>query len=914
MNAEDMALRPVSGTDDDLSMYLGEVIPFHFRNSILALSFAVSLVGAASTVELINRRTSRKGLYNHLLLLGSAITMGGVAIWCMHFIGNRAIGFLDNQSQLYITYSTTITVASFFVPIISLLIAFYVVSSSAEASWWRIGVSGIVAGCSISGMHFIGNISMSNYQCTYARINIIGAGAIAILASIIALSLFFVFRTTWTSTWWKRLGCSVVLTGAVSGMHWCAAAGTTYRLVHINTPRETDGRNITLIVVSILSIASCLLIALFAISSARVRRGYETKAQRITLAAAYFDRQGRILVTRDGLLPEEEITATFMQKTHRDIFNTAHPLFHWIFQASRNWSAISSLIPKMTDHLTQLPHHGRNLRTDISLVDSEGHIIDNYDTVFRELFCLAASTLAETMGERLEDAGVLWDEMYTTGGGRPRTSAEEARLGSSDGELDLKEAQEDLAEKGMASVKRQRHGSLLFLVRKVEAARDVDHLEAAGFRFADLRQVVPDIKATMQIRASGLENRLRFMASHTDATLLDPGVHIGMFAVRPVLETFTYEVLVREQAHNLLPSVWMPLDRLEPSHLQYLRRFHGKSLTEISQLLRRSEEQSQKDQRFAAIFRDAIENLHGLIPDPILDDAIFAAKPVQVPCRAASDTSKQSTCSFLSFTLPLPAGTNIRSSKLRFTPLQFYKVQQTVNDNLSHSAAFARSVHRDIVPVLNAVPSVPSRSRLSPTGGRKGFHMLHRPTTSDTALNPSSDVTVVEPPTTEPMATTWSNPSQGSISPKSGVWPPEAFKPAFKDTVTDKSVCPGLCPGQDASFGGIMISSEVTVVEEDTDAMARTSSADGTPPAVQVRSPAYGSDDDDDDEVGPRDGHHHHRGHSYHKSGGPSKRGIELEDISQVLGAQGRSRVVATVRKGDEVATFVDVLFESMCN
>lgn len=654
------------------------------------------------------------------------------------------------------------------------------------------------------------------------------------------------------------------------------------------------------------SVASCLLIALLAVSSARIRRGYESKAQKITLAAAYFDRHGRILVTRDGLLPEEEITATFMQKTQRDIFNTAHPLFHWIFQASRNWSTVSSLIPKMTDHLSQLPHHGRSLRTDISLVDSEGHIIDNYDTVFQELFCLAASTLAASMGEGLEDAGVLWDEIFTTGGGRPRTSAEEARLGNADGEADLKLGQEDLAEKGMASMRKKRHGSLLFLVRKVEAARDVDYLEAAGFRFAELRQVVPDIKATMQIRASGLENRLRFMASHTEGTLLDPGVHIGMFAVRPVLETLTYEVLVREQAHNLLPSAWMPLDRLEPSHLQYLRRFHGKSLTAISRALRRSEELSQQDQRFSAIFRDAIENLHGLIPDPILDEAIFAATPVQVPCRSASDKTKHSTCSFLSFTLPLPPGTNIRSSKLRFTPLQFYKVQQTVNDGLSQSAAFARSVHRDIVPVLNAVPSVPNRSRLSPIGGRKGVHMHHRPTTSDTALNPPHGGQIEESKVIEGMGT-WSNPSQGSLSPKGGAWPPEAFQPGFRETVTDKGVYPTPTLAQESSFGGIMISSEVTVVEEESE----VANTNGIPASSgQLRSPGSGygaahSDDDDDDDM-PRDGH---RVHSHQKSCA-SKRGIELKKMPKVLGSRGESRVEVTVKKGDELATFVDVLFD----
>ena len=48
--------------------------------------------------------------------------------------------------------------------------------------------------------------------------------------------------------------------------------------------------------------------------SARIRKGYASKAQRIILAAIVSDSQGRILVTPDGLLPSEEITDTFLQK------------------------------------------------------------------------------------------------------------------------------------------------------------------------------------------------------------------------------------------------------------------------------------------------------------------------------------------------------------------------------------------------------------------------------------------------------------------------------------------------------------------------------------------------------------------------------------------------------------------------
>jgi len=238
--------------DDGLVRLIGQVVPFHFDPAILVLSYVISLVGAASTLELINRRTSRKGIYNHLLLLGAAICMGGVAIWCMHYIGNRATGLLDGQPELQVVYSPGVTVASFFVPIFVLLVAFWVVTVTSRVSWWRIGLSGCLSGGAICGMHYLGNASISNYICEYNVANVAGAAIIAATASTVALTLFFVFRAAWTSSWWKRIGCAIVLASAVSGMHWCAALGTSYRLLHLNSANDYDMRNTTIIVVSCL--------------------------------------------------------------------------------------------------------------------------------------------------------------------------------------------------------------------------------------------------------------------------------------------------------------------------------------------------------------------------------------------------------------------------------------------------------------------------------------------------------------------------------------------------------------------------------------------------------------------------------------------------------------------------------------
>jgi NO-binding membrane sensor protein with MHYT domain len=130
-----------------------------------------------------------------------------------------------------------------------LLAAFFAVGTKDTVSWWRVTTGGVLAGTAICGMHYLGNASIDNYTCHYNPVNVVGAALIAVVASIVALAIFFMFRATWTNSWWKRLVTAVVLAGAVSGMHWCASTGTEYSLVRLNNGSNELARNITVIVV-----------------------------------------------------------------------------------------------------------------------------------------------------------------------------------------------------------------------------------------------------------------------------------------------------------------------------------------------------------------------------------------------------------------------------------------------------------------------------------------------------------------------------------------------------------------------------------------------------------------------------------------------------------------------------------------
>lgn len=154
--------------------------------------------------------------------------MGGVGIWCMHFIGNRAIVLANGEVPLQIAYNVTFTAVSFILPVLVILTAFYGINFDEKAGYFRIILAGFMTGASVCGMHYVGQLGIANYTCSYQPGHVVGAAIIAIFASTTALTVFFRWRESWSDSWWRRGICAAFMAIAVSGMHWTAAAGTFY--------------------------------------------------------------------------------------------------------------------------------------------------------------------------------------------------------------------------------------------------------------------------------------------------------------------------------------------------------------------------------------------------------------------------------------------------------------------------------------------------------------------------------------------------------------------------------------------------------------------------------------------------------------------------------------------------------------
>ncbi|KAF4459602.1 Signaling ykoW [Fusarium albosuccineum] len=786
--------------EDLLEQYEGQIVPKAYNAGYLTLSYLISLVGAASTLELVNRRSWFNGISNHLVLGCSAITMGGIAIWCMHFVGNQALILADGETEMQIAYSSGITVLSFCLPVLVLLAAFYAIGITNRVAWWRVITAGVLCGSAICGMHYLGNASIKNYHCIYDTAYIVGAAIIAVVASTVALAMFFIFQSLSASSWWKRTISAILLAGAVSSMHWCASVGTEYQLVQLGKA-EGGSRTATVIAVICLSLSACIIIAGSAILRARTLKQAARRAQQIALGAIVFDKYGHLLVDSNGVFPNVVVTDFFIGE------------FHWMFQASRNWIGISGLINGMKQHLSQLPHKRRHkdARKGIQLITDDGKLIEGYEVIFRELFCVAASELSDRLNEPLTDIGVLWDDILPkrTVSNPAYLQALEKHRGHHTVELS------ETSSKGSTEVGRlekgvglengtDARGALMFLVRRLGSDDEAQRLVSAGYRFVDPGQVSHNSTSHLQIQSTEFESKIRDMKNFVDQQVrIQPGVHLGFFAVQDPRPSKA-QVLVRRDARHLIPSVPLPLNSIDECH-GLLRGLGGLPVPEVLQRLRTTgaSSRSPQEEQFAKHLSNAIDSLRGWVQEPLFHEAVLASSIVRLPFGLDGDQADETVIMALRLNVSHPVisfGPNCR-----WVPLNFFRMRQVLEQSRQD---FVRVLHHDFDPLNmpatranNELTSGPSSTlrrlksavALADSNKKAGVTAMRVRAPSQDSIRSSSTINLCPPGGSEGHS---ERPSSSDIV---DIYPPERHYTAHQQSFLN---------------GGIVVFQEVTVQVE----------------------------------------------------------------------------------------------------
>ena len=345
--------------------------------------------------------------------------------------------------------------------------------------------------------------------------------------------------------------------------------------------------------------------------------------------------------------------------------------------------------------------HGTHTPSPNYVSTDETDGAEDYAMIFRELFCVAAAGLAEQLNEPLENLGVLYDQIVVTGTISGRGRGRKSRL------LQLKsEAVIQDAERGSPTPLGFGPGKLLFVVRKTNRA-EASRLQASGFRFAAAQQVVDHLSRRMQVGREEFVTHIDGMREYSgEEHMLEPGVHLACFAIRAGVRG-GFDILVRKDAKNLLPTMQLPIASIEPWHFEFLGQFNGWSVSACLRWLRtKSAVTSEKDKMFVAQFHSSLTALVEKVDEPFFHDALFVAKSVQAPCRGTGHNATPSQAILLAFRHIVPIHFQPSNSRLVFSPLSFFRCQQQVYKNMADHELFARKTHREIAPVLDSRPSL----------------------------------------------------------------------------------------------------------------------------------------------------------------------------------------------------------------
>ena len=247
-----------------------------FHGEYVALSFGLATVGAYVGIHLCeqfrlsSRENQSKLLSRQMLMVLMACSIGGVAIWSMHFVGMAAVSFTDPDGvPLPVYYRYDYTLVSLAVVIILCYAGIYICSRDAAFMIDKIDtidafientqklsiaeirklktsavmvmflaltksplsllLGGVVTASGVCVMHYLGmSAVVIDAELVWAPGIVVASVFIAIVAATAAYWILFRLLALYPQVELLRLASSLVAAVAVNGMHYTGMAAATY--------------------------------------------------------------------------------------------------------------------------------------------------------------------------------------------------------------------------------------------------------------------------------------------------------------------------------------------------------------------------------------------------------------------------------------------------------------------------------------------------------------------------------------------------------------------------------------------------------------------------------------------------------------------------------------------------------------
>jgi NO-binding membrane sensor protein with MHYT domain len=181
-----------------------------FDPTLVALSFVISVFGSLTGLQSAQRARDRYGVASFAWLLAAAVSIGGGAIWSMHFIG-----MLAYHNDVSYSFDITRTLLSLVVAIVASGLGLFI-ASQPEPSIPRYIIGGTFMGLGVAGMHYLGMAAMQmNADLTYRAAGVGLSLVIGVVAASIALYFAFTLRRVWAT-----VTAAVVMGVGICGLHY----------------------------------------------------------------------------------------------------------------------------------------------------------------------------------------------------------------------------------------------------------------------------------------------------------------------------------------------------------------------------------------------------------------------------------------------------------------------------------------------------------------------------------------------------------------------------------------------------------------------------------------------------------------------------------------------------------------------
>ena len=379
-----------------------------------------------------------------------------------------------------------------------------------------------------------------------------------------------------------------------------------------------------------------------------------------------------------------------------------------MYRASHCWASVAELIPYMRISVQAAKRSQpgtANSASDGMTLTSTAEDRD-FAIAFKEHFCYATSALADWLQEPLEQLGVLFPAIMFTGTfDKPRSfpffrSVRTAEL-SVDTERDS----------GLPTFGR---GQLLFLVRQADV-RDAARLQAAGFSFARPTNVLSALAESLEVRDWELDRYLgRIKKSLSRSSMLDAGVHLACFALRP--KCHGWDILVNQKRKNLLPSAELIEEKLDPQRMQLFISMNGLSPSECDRRIKERMEvtQDKQERMYLVRLRVAIRDLAAQVGASLFEGARLLARPFRMPCQSVSKSAHHREATLIMFRMMVdvhysgPVG-----GSAEFASAKLFLAQQHVYPGMPDHGAFARQLHREFANMVELATKGPASSTSS---------------------------------------------------------------------------------------------------------------------------------------------------------------------------------------------------------